>query len=407
MKAIRCLFSLLLLAGSVSTSAQQKAIFIILDGISADALEKTETPFIDEISSQGGYTRAFTGGMKGGYSESPTVSAVGYNHVLTGTWSNKHNVWDNDIREPNYHYWNIFRIVKHANPEVKTAIFSTWLDNRTKLLGEGLPQAGNIKMDYAFDGFELDKEKFPHDADKRYIFNIDEHVSMEAARYIAAEGPDLSWVYLEYTDDIGHRHGDSPEYTEAIRLADAQVGRIWQAVQQRMQKTSEQWMVVVTTDHGRDVQTGKHHGGQSDRERTIWISTNCKDLNTRFGNGTAAVDIMPSIVRHLNIRIPEKIEWELDGIPFIGKLSVANLQAEMVNKKIRFQWDVLDETGIAKIFLASTDNTKEARADDYRQVDKVAVKRGKVLLPGKYFRTPVSKILIKAPNNSCTFWVIR
>jgi predicted AlkP superfamily pyrophosphatase or phosphodiesterase len=337
MKTTCGLLSLLLLAAAVTTSAQQKAIFIILDGISADALENAETPFIDEISSQGGYTRAFTGGRKGSYSESPTVSAVGYNHVLTGTWSNKHNVWDNDIREPNYHYWNIFRIVKLVNPEVKTAIFSTWLDNRTKLLGEGLLQAGNIKMDYAFDGFELDEKQFPHDADKRYIFDIDEHVSNEAARSIADQAPDLSWVYLEYTDDVGHRYGDSEPYEEAIRLADAQVGRIWGSVQQRIQQTGEEWMIVVTTDHGRDAATGKDHGGQSERERTIWISTNCKDLNTRFGSGTAAVDIMPSILRHMNIRIPEKIEWEMDGVPFIGKVSIANVRTEMVNKKIRFQ----------------------------------------------------------------------
>ncbi len=407
MKAIRCLFSLLLLAGSVSTSAQQKAIFIILDGISADALENAETPFIDQISSEGGYTRAFTGGVKGSYSESPTVSAVGYNHVLTGTWSNKHNVWGNDIREPNYHYWNIFRIIKHANPELATAIFSTWLDNRTKLIGDRLPEAGNLKINYAFDGFELDEKQFPHDEAKRYIFDIDEHVSNEAARYIADQGPDLSWVYLEYTDDVGHRYGDSEPYEEAIRLADAQVGRIWQAVQQRMQKTSEQWMVVITTDHGRDVHTGKHHGGQSERERAVWISTNYKDLNKRFGNGTAAVDIMPSILRHMNIRMPEKIEWELDGVPFIGKVSVANMRAEMVNKKMHLKWDVLEEAGKAKIFWTSTNNTKEGREDDYKQVNEVAVKKGKVLLPGKYFRTPVSKILIKAPNNSCTFWVIR
>src|SRR5690606_32487442 len=83
---------------------QKNAVFIILDGISADILEKQETPALDEIAKAGGYTRAWLGGIKGGYSESPTISAVGYNHVLTGTWANKHNVWDNDIAKPNYHY---------------------------------------------------------------------------------------------------------------------------------------------------------------------------------------------------------------------------------------------------------------------------------------------------------------
>lgn len=270
----RILFFIYLLLVAHLSTGQRKAVFIILDGISADALENTETPFIDEISKKGGYTRAYTGGAKGTFSESPTVSAVGYNHVLTGTWSNKHNVWDNDIENPNYHYWNIFRIAKSYNPSLRTAIFSTWLDNRTRLIGEGLEVAGSIKLDYTFDGFELDENKFPHTADRKFILDIDEHVSTEAARYIQENGPDLSWVYLEYTDDMGHLYGDSPQYSDAIKKADEQVGKIWKAIQSREANTKEQWMIVITTDHGRDAETGKNHGGQSDRERTVWISTN-------------------------------------------------------------------------------------------------------------------------------------
>src|SRR5690606_15118888 len=135
---------------SAVASAQKKAVFIILDGISADVLEKESTLVLDEIAAVGGYTRAYQGGNKDTYNESPTISAPGYNNILTGTWSNKHNVRDNKIAAPNYHYWNIFRIAKTVNPKLKTAIFSTWLDNRTKLVGEDLPEAGNFKFDYAF-----------------------------------------------------------------------------------------------------------------------------------------------------------------------------------------------------------------------------------------------------------------
>src|SRR5690625_4910414 len=98
---------------------EPKALFIIMDGISADVLESVDTPNIDRIIEEGSYSHAWLGGVVGGYSESPTVSAVGYNHVLTGVWSNKHNVYNNDIEAPNYNYWNIFRLFKNNYPEKK------------------------------------------------------------------------------------------------------------------------------------------------------------------------------------------------------------------------------------------------------------------------------------------------
>ncbi len=401
----RILFFIYLLLVAHLSTGQRRAVFIILDGISADALENTETPFIDEISKKGGYTRAYTGGAKGTFSESPTVSAVGYNHVLTGTWSNKHNVWDNDIENPNYHYWNIFRIAKSYNPSLRTAIFSTWLDNRTRLIGEGLEVAGSIKLDYTFDGFELDENKFPHTADRKYILDIDEYVSTEAARYIQENGPDLSWVYLEYTDDMGHLHGDSPQYSDAIKKADEQVGKIWKAIQSREANTKEQWMIVITTDHGRDAETGKNHGGQSDRERTVWISTNSKPLNKRFGNQTASVDIMPSILRHMNIPIPENIENELDGVPFIGNISVADLKANRVNEKIHLTWKSYSAKGKAKIYISTSNDFGKGLTDHYVLVAQKRVSKGNFDLTIKNINTDFLKILLKAPHNSINTWV--
>ena len=77
---------------------------MIADGISADVIERLDPPALKSISEVGGYARAHVGGEKDGYSQTPTISAVGYNSLLTGTWVNKHNVWDNDIAEPNYSY---------------------------------------------------------------------------------------------------------------------------------------------------------------------------------------------------------------------------------------------------------------------------------------------------------------
>jgi len=306
-------------AGLALEDVLRKVVFIIVDGIPADVLERVHTPHIDAISAAGGYTRAFVGGRPGSASESPTVSAVGYQSLLTGTWANKHNVWDNQVSSPDYRYWDIFRIAKAHNPGLQTALFSTWEYNRTRLIGDTLPAAGGRKLDYYIDGMEHDQGRFPHDPGSDYIRDIDEHVAAAAVAHLRENGPDLSWVYFQYTDDVGHIFGDSAQQADALQLTDAWIGEIDQVVRQRQAALKEDWLIIVTTDHGRNQETGKDHGGQSQRERTTWIATNSTNLNDHFSASPGIIDILPSIVNHMDIHVPEVIQSQLDGQAFIDR----------------------------------------------------------------------------------------
>jgi predicted AlkP superfamily pyrophosphatase or phosphodiesterase len=387
-------------------NAQKKAVFIILDGIPADVLESVNTPNLDEIASEGGYTRAYTGGVAGGYSETPTISAVGYNSLLTGTWANKHNVWGNGIKDPNYNYWNIFRIAKFSNPELKTAIFSTWEDNRTKLIGEDREQAGNIKIDYSYDGFELDTINFPHTEDRTYILDIDEQVSREAGRYILEKGPDLSWVYLEFTDDMGHRYGDSPQMEEAVIKADNQVGRVWEAIKIRERDYDENWLILITTDHGRDRKTGKGHGGQSERERTIWIVTNSNDLNESFYKSPTMVDIMPSILAHMEIEAPENIKKEIDGTSFVGEIIINNLSANINGNKLKLNWSAYTDQGSARIFVSNSNNFKDGKSDIYKEIGNCPLYLSACDLNLPLATSGFLKVLMQVEASFLNTWVI-
>jgi hypothetical protein len=326
--------------------------------------------------------------------------------LLTGTWANKHNVWDNDIAAPNYHYWNIFRFLKNQYPGKTTAVFSTWLDNRTKLVGSEAKAAGNLQPDYYFDGMELDTILYPHDTAGYFYRLIDEAVTDTASAVIRRNGPDLSWVYLEYTDEMGHRHGNSSFLTDAVLILDKQIGRLWEAIQYRQKNFNEDWQIYVTTDHGRET-NGYGHGGQSVAERTTWIATNAKRLNNYFFSGGAAiVDIMPSIASFLKVNIPRNALMEIDGVPLIGPLSATNAIASFANGVISLRWKVQNPKGVAKIWLATTNGFKSGLVDEYQLVREVPVANGRTTIdvtghpPGFY------KLAIEMPHNFLNTWVI-
>lgn len=400
-------FAMLLSAGLNAAAQTRKAVFIIADGIPADVIEKLNTPNLKLIAKQGTYLRAHVGGEKGGYSQTPTISANGYNSLLTATWVNKHNVWGNDIKAPNYNYWNIFRMFKNTYPNKKTAVFSSWTDNRTKLIGDKLPEAGNIHPDYAYDGYERDTVKFPHDKAGNYMHLIDEQVAASAADCIKDKAPDLSWVYLEYTDDMGHKYGDSPQYYDAIEKMDAQVGRIWAAIQYRKQHFKEDWLIFITTDHGRSEATGKDHGGQSARQRSTWMVTSYRPLNNYAKYYTPGiVDITPSINSFLGVKVPEAQQREMDGISLIGAVSVAEPAANYVQGSLDITWKALDPKGNIKIWVAADNTFKEGKADEYKLLATIPVTNEHVLVDVKNTPSKFYKIAIEGLNNTVNKWVV-
>jgi hypothetical protein len=399
-----------LLISFTAAAQKKKAIFVIVDGIPADLIEKLPTPALDSIAAGKGYKRAYVGGERGGYSQTPTISAVGYNTVLTGTWVNKHNVWGNDgkdIANPNYNYKTIFRLLRDYDSTKKEAIFSSWLDNRTRLIGENLPGTNNLVLDYKYDSLEFDTITFPTDTTSMRMHLIDEAVVNKTTEVIRKNAPDLSWVYLEFTDDMGHGFGDSPQFYDAIKMMDNQVSRIWKAIEYRKKNFNEDWLIIITTDHGRDAATGRNHGGQSDRERSGWIVTNAKDLNGHFKNDSISIaDIMPTIAKFLGLKIPVDALREIDGVSLIGRVGATNLTAAYKDGMLKVGWKKKISSGNAKIWLATTNNFETGEPDVYKLLGEVPVAAEKAEFRLKESPDGYYKVILENPYNTLNRWIV-
>ena len=401
------LFSVLALCMAFGVAAKErKAVYIVTDGIPADYIERVHPRTIFDIASQGGYCRAYTGGEIGAYSQTPTISAVGYTNILTGTWVNKHNVPGNDNLKPRYQYRSLFRTAKEQRRPVTTALASSWVDNRTVLIGEGKPETGNLKIDYVFDGYENDKTRFPDREDQTHIFAIDSLVALNAAECIRDKAPDLTWVYLWFTDSGFHLNGDGAYMDRYVHKTDSLVAMIWDAVKYREKNFDEEWMIVVTTDHGRD-ERGFGHGGQSARERSTWIAVNRPEVNSQFsGPALSLVDINPTLCRFLGFEDPQEVEFEKDGVPFIGRADISGLKSARHADNISPTWDTYGNPDCdAEVFVAFSNKYLEGGHDEWVKAGSVPAKAGKFVFDKK--RYPASKFykfVVRTPANHLNRW---
>lgn len=402
-KSIVLVSIFLLIAGSISAKSR-KAVYIIVDGIPADMIERLHLPNIREIAEKGAYGRSYVGGTVGRYDQTPTISAVGYTDLLTATWVNKHNVPGNSNLKPNYNYWTLFKIAKSQDRNVTTGIFSSWTDNRTMLIGAGKPETGNLQIDFVYDGYENDYAAFPKKEHDLRIFDIDEHVSKKAADCIREEAPDLSWVYLWYTDAAGHIFGNGKVFDDFVKLADKQIGRVWDAVKYRERHFDEEWMIVVCTDHGRGYD-GYHHGGQSIRERTIWIATNQK-VNARMKSGKSAmVDIAPSICRFMDFEVPRDVLWEQDGTSFYGKADMMEMDIMPYDNTVDIRWECLNKRAQVNVWASVSNHFKEGGKDEWIKIGTVPAKSEKYTVD--LSRLPAStfyKFVLETPNGTLNRW---
>ncbi|GAC1323185.1 MAG: hypothetical protein NVSMB28_16380 [Collimonas sp.] len=312
--------------------SKRKALVIGVDGMQYEKLQEAiaagQAPNIAKFH----LAKTYTGGIVGSQTEQATYSGPGWTTILTGAWVNRHKVTANDGRLRNQAD-SVFKLIKIADAARRTASIVSWNTINDHV-------ARDIDLGY------IDLAEKCND--------IDQCVADKASGALRFGDFDFVFAHFDEPDNTGHAVGFVPAYQAAIQIVDGQVGQVLAALQRRRQKhPDEDWLVIVTSDHGRALPDGHHHGAQSLSEKTTFIAINktanaqfnapVKDpadsgFNGLYGNATQA-DIVPTVLAHMGIKT-DAANYHIDGIPLTGALGVRQLAAKADNDahSVTLQW---------------------------------------------------------------------
>ena len=235
-----------------------KILLVGIDGlVLSTALDSGQAPHLQSLKERGYFTE-FT-------MDAPTLSGPGWSTLLTGSTHAEHDVSDN-------------RFIGHnllRRPDLLSRAF--YQDqSTTTFAAAGWPPL----VDPAGPGPVIHQRReqqlsFQHrvivrDGETHGYRQIDAEIADIGIYAISQHGPDVSFIYFCGADEAGHTHGIlGQEYLDAIARIDDHLHRLESALLTRARNYKEEWLLVLTTDHGHLDEGG--HGGDSDQEKASFL----------------------------------------------------------------------------------------------------------------------------------------
>ena len=222
-------FALVLGAGGATAP---KALVVMIDGMRADTVDNGFAPNIKRLADgqwQSGYRGAWSLSASA-LRDGTTESAPNHVGIATGMTVKKTGIdWNPDLlfkgtetgKQPTW----LARLVKARSGTKALHIFSWYGDLR-------------LSPDYGV----------------QFIFDRDKANARTLVKMLAdADAPDAIMWYIDLPDEAGHGYGYYPhskEYCEAVGESDKYVGDVLAAIAARPTFANEDWLVIVTADHG-------------------------------------------------------------------------------------------------------------------------------------------------------------
>ena len=261
-----------------------KVLLIGIDGLMLDrAISSGRAIKLKELKESGFHVETQV--------EMPTVSGPSWSTLLTGKPIEVHKVIDNYFQEHN---------LKDA-PDFLTQAKIKTMSKEKELVtyaAAGWPPLIDLN-DVGPVIADFNHLRFVRDGETNGYLKVDKEVFDHALETIASVGPDLNFVYFCGADEAGHRHGTLfGPYFDAIERIDNYVAELHSAIVKRSNNLNEEWLLVLTTDHGHRDEGG--HGGDSPQERASFIiAVGVGRAHPEWCSNLKPVELAEHLIAHL------------------------------------------------------------------------------------------------------------
>lgn len=275
----------------------KKVLLIGIDGCRADCITDKIAPTLAGLADKGRFTtNGYAGGELGAKSQQPTFSGPGWSTILTGVWTDKHGVTNNNFTTKALvpgNYPHAFSLYKHERPAMNFSSFVCW-----SAIDKFIVAPVRKDFAYTYDG----GWKGPRHEEGDVL------VHAELDKRLAAADDDATFVHYGQVDGNGHGFGFSdkvPQYVAALKRVDGYIAEDLAIIRARKNYANEDWLIVVTTDHGGK---GKSHGSQDEVVRRIFMIANGPGVSPeRVRAYVPQAAIQPTVAEWLGIT--PKPEW--------------------------------------------------------------------------------------------------
>ena len=286
------------------SSPRPKVLVVGWDGVRDDVLRELRPATIGAIADNNGHWWSTT---QPDVDVAPTKTAVGWSTMLSGVWPDQHQVLSNEGEHHLFHRTPDMLSRAHgADPSITTYGAASALIFGSEYGPGPLLGTGVNTLNW------FDRRQYP-----RGFADSDQLVIDAAEQHLGEHGPDFSFVYFGETDSAAHDHGVGEEYRAAIGRQDERLARMVRAIESRASFAEEQWLVILTTDHGH-LDGGGHGGGSWQERQTYVVAGFLGDApQVTWAEEAENIDIAPTAWHHLGVE-PDR-RWPCRGRSLLNR----------------------------------------------------------------------------------------